>query len=442
MKQFIVLPRKYNFALSRILIVAMLLVSLALAGCGGKLGKIEPSVVETAIADAEAAIAAAQDVDAASLAPDAFQAATSNLEAAKTALTEKKGNDALRLAYQATTDARLAHRHAINVNKNSKLNATILQKEAGAEELRQKLSTKETELARVKSEMQTARGEEDQLNQKIRDLQKKNRELSITREDYGKQVAELFKTLDDMQTRGKRAETEIRNYGKEISALRRRLDIADKIVKEEGYQKRSAIAEAESLRKQIREQAEIYTQKLAEAGQQGVAAKHADFLKQQAQASRAYVDSKPPLSPAKTGRTSLSTEQIAVGKAALSNWDAAWQSKNLNVHLAYYGPNSVVDKVVIHESKENRSKIDRQQLASDLRQMSEHAWRNVKTDTEVESESIIGVQQMSRLVTPAADENATALYNIWIREVWMHQVGNDWKIHHEIWKIFENVPDF
>ena len=442
MKQFIVLPRKNNFALSRILIVAMLLVSLVLAGCGGKLGKIEPSVVETAIADAEAAIAAAQDVDAASLAPDAFQAATSNLEAAKTALTEEKGNDALRLAYQATADARLAHRHAINVNKNSKLNATILQKEAGAEELRQKLSTKERELARVKSERQAARGEEDRLNQKIRDLQKKNRELSVTRENYGKQVAELFKTLDDMQTRGKRAETEIRNYGKEISALRRRLDIADKIVKEEGYQKRSAIAEAESLRKQIREQAEIYTQKLAEAGQQGVAAKHADFLKQQAQASRAYVDSKPPLSPDKTGRTSLSTEQIAAGKAALSNWEAAWQIKNFNVHLAHYEHNIVVDKVVIHESKEDRSKIDRQQLESDLRQMSEHAWRNVKTDTEVESESIISVQQMSRLVTPAADENATALYNIWIREVWMHQVGNDWKIHHEIWKIFENVPDF
>ena len=442
MKQFIVLPRKNNFGLRRILIVAMLLVSLALAGCGGKLGKIEPSVVDTAIADAEAAIGAAQDVDAASLAPDAFQAATSNLEAAKTALTEKKGNDALRLAYQATADARLAHRHAINVNKNSKLNATILQKEAGAEKLRQKLSTKETELARVKSEMQTVRGEEDQLNQKIRDLEKTNRELSVTREKYGKQVAELFKTLDDMQTRGKRAETEIRSYGKEISALRRRLDIADKIVKEEGYQKRSAIAEAESLRRQMREQAEIYTKKLAEAGQQGVAAKHADFLKQQAEASRAYVDSKPPLSPAKTGRTSLSTEQIAAGKIALSNWEAAWQSKNLNVHLAHYDHNIVVDKVVIHESKEDRSKIDRQQLESDLREMSAHAWRNVKTDTEVESESLISVQQMSRLVTPAADENATALYNIWIREVWMHQVGNDWKIHHEIWKIFENVPDF
>ena len=442
MERFIVLQRKYNFALRRILIVMMLLVSSALAGCGGKLGNIESSVVDTAIADAEAAIAAAQDVDAALLAPDAFQAATSNLEAAKTALTEKKGNDALRLAYQATADARLAHRHAINVNKNSKLNATILQKEAGVAELRQKLSTQEAELARVKSEMQVARGAEDRLNQKIRDLEKKNRELNATRENYGKQVTELFETLEEMQTRGKRAETEIRNYGKEISALRRKIDLADKMVKEEGYQKRSAIAEAESLRKQIREQAEIYTQKLAEAGQQGVAAKHAEFLKQQAQASRAYVDSKPPLSPAKTGRTSLSTEQIAAGKVALSNWEAAWQSKNLNVHLAHYEHNIVVDKVVIHESKEDRSKIDRQQLEADLRQMNEHAWRNVKTDTDVESESIISVQQMSRLVVPAADENATALYNIWIREVWMHQVGNDWKIHHEIWKIFENVPDF
>ncbi|MCY3743500.1 MAG: DUF4398 domain-containing protein [Candidatus Poribacteria bacterium] len=442
MKQFIALPRKYNFALLRILIVAMLLVSLALAGCGGKLGKIESSVVDTAIADAEAAITAARDVDAASLAPDAFRAATSNLEAAKTALTEKKGNDALRLAYQATADARLAHRHAINVNKNSKLNATILEKEAGTVELRQRLGKKETELARVESEMQAARDEEEQLSRRVRDLQQKNRELSVTRENYGKQVAELIKTLEEMQTSGKRAETEIRNYGKEISALRRRLDIADKVVKEEGYQKRAAIAEAESLRKQIREQAEIYTKKLAEAGQQGIAAKHADFLAQQAQASRAYEASKPPLSPAKTGRTSLSTEQIAAGKAALSNWEAAWQRQNLNVHLAYYEHNIVVDKVVIHESKEDRSKIDRQQLESNLRQMNEHTWRNVKTDTEVESESIISVQQMSRLVTPAADENATALYNIWIREVWMHQVGNGWKIHHEIWKIFENVPDF
>jgi hypothetical protein len=290
--------------------------------------------------------------------------------------------------------------------------------------------------------MQTIRGGEAELKQKVRDLQKQNRELNITRENYSNQVAELLKTVEEMQARGQRVETEIQSYGKEISALRRKLEVADKIVKEEGYQKRSAIAEAETLRKQMREQAEIYTKKLAEAGQQGIEAKHADFLKQQAQTARSYVDSQPPISPAKTGRTSLSTAQIAAGKAALSNWENAWQSSNLNVHLAYYGPNVVADKVVVQESKEQRSKIDRQQLESELRQMNTHAWTKVKTDTEVESESIIGVQQMSRLVVPAVDENATALYNIWIREVWMHQIGNDWKIHHEIWKIFENVPDF
>ena len=441
MKQFIALPRKYNFASDKILIIGLLLVAFAIAGCGGQLGSIEPLVVDTAIADAEAAIAAAQDVDAGSLAPDAFQAAKSNLEAAKAAFTEKKGNDALRLAYQATADARLAHRHALNVTKNSELNATILQKEAGTQGLRQKLSAKEKELARTQSEMQAARGEEERLKQQIRDLQKKNLELSNTRKGYGKQVADLFKTLEEMQAHGQQAETEIRNYGKDISALRRKLEVTDKIVKEEGYQKRAAIAQAESLRKQMREQAEIYTKKLAEASQQDAGAKHTEFLKQQAQESRAYETNQPALSPPKTGRTSLSTEQIAAGKAALSNWEQAWQRKDLNVHLAYYEPNAVTDKVVIRESKEERSKIDRQQLESDLQQMNAHAWTKVKTDTEVESESIIGIQQLSRLVVPAADENATALYNIWIREVWMHQVGNGWKIHHEIWKIFENVPD-
>ena len=442
MKRFIASPQKYNFAVRRILMIGLLLVPFAFAGCSGKFGKIEAPVLDTAIADAEAAITAAKEADAPSLASEAFEAAKSNLEAAKTALEEKRGSDALQLAYQATADAKLARKSAIAITKNSELNAAILEKEANVEALRHKLRDKASALERAESEMQTVRGGESQLKQKVSDLQKQNRELKITRETYNNQVLELLKTVEEMQTHGQRVETEIQNYGKEISALHRKLELADKIVKEEGYQKRSAIAEAESLRKQMREQAEIYTQKLAEAGKQGIAAEHADFLKQQAQIARAYVDSQPPVSPDKTGRTSLSTAQIAAGKSALSNWENAWESSNLNAHLAYYGPSVVADKVVIHESKEQRSKIDRRQLESELRQMNTHAWTKVKTDTEVESESIIGIQQMSRLVAPAADENATALYNIWIREVWMHQVGNDWKIHHEIWKIFENVPDF
>ena len=98
--------------------------------------------------------------------------------------------------------------------------------------------------------------------------------------------------------------------------------------------------------------------------------------------------------------------------------------------------------MVIHESKEHRNKIDIQQLQSDLREMNAYTWSKVKTDTQVEGESVIGINRLTRLIAPAADADATALYNIWIREVWMHQVGNTWKIHHEIWQIYENVPNF
>ncbi|MCG9132431.1 DUF4398 domain-containing protein, partial [Candidatus Poribacteria bacterium] len=218
MKQFIASSQKYNFALRRILMIGLLLVPFAFAGCGGKLGKIEAPVVDTAIADAEAAITAAKEADAPSLAPDAFEAAKSNLEAAKTALEEKRGNDALQHAYQAIADAKLARKNAINITTNSELNAAILEKEAKAEALRNKLSDKESALKRAESEMQTIRGGEAELKQKVRDLQKQNRELNITRENYSNQVAELLKTVEEMQARGQRVETEIQSYGKEISA--------------------------------------------------------------------------------------------------------------------------------------------------------------------------------------------------------------------------------
>ena len=65
MKRFIALSRRGNVAPSGILFIGMLLVSFSFVGCGGKLGKIETSVVDTAIADAEVALAAAVDVDAA-----------------------------------------------------------------------------------------------------------------------------------------------------------------------------------------------------------------------------------------------------------------------------------------------------------------------------------------------------------------------------------------
>ena len=442
MKRFIALSRKGSLAPGGILFIGMLLVSFGLVGCGGKLGKIETSAVDTAIEDAETAIAAAMDVDAPTLASDFFESAEVNLAAAKTAVEEKKGNDALRFAYQAMADATLARTNAINITKNSELNASVLQKAAEAESLRESVKSKKEELAGLRSDIQDIQHEGEQLRQTVRELQKENRELGDTRAAYGEQVTQLSETLSEIQGRARRAETEIRNYGREVAELRRKLEVADKMVKEEGYQKRTVIAEIDSLKRQLREQAQIYTEKLAEANQQNAGTKHAEYLKQKAQEARAYVASQPPLHPAKTGRISLSAEQIAAGKMALSNWERAWYTNNLNGHLAHYEPNIIADKVVIRESKEHRSKIDLQQLEADLHQMSTHAWNKAKADTEVEGESVIGIHRLTRLATPAVDENATELYNIWIREVWMHQVGNGWRIHHEIWQIYENVPNF
>ncbi len=442
MKQFIALSRRGNSAWHGNLFIGLLLILFGLAGCGGQLGKIEPSAVDTAIVDASAAIAAAREADAVSLAAESFESAASNLEAAKSALDEKKGNEALHLAYRAVMHATVAEKEAISVAKSAALNAALLEKEAGADELRQALSVKESEIAEAQKEIQGVRGDKERLKQTLSEFQKKNLELSNKRKTYSAQVAELSKTLEDIQVRSQRAEAKIRSYGKDVSELRRKLEVAERMAKEEGHQKRAVIAEINMLRKQLREQAAIYTEKLTQASQQTADREHEEYLNQKAAAARAYVDSQPVLHPLKTGRTSLSTEQIEAGKSALTNWEQAWHSKNLNAHLSYYARDIVADKVVIHESKEHRNKIDRHQLQLDLREMNTHAWSKVKMETQVEGESVIGIHRLTRLVAPAVDEDATALHNIWIREVWMHQVGSSWKIHHEIWQIYENVPNF
>ena len=422
-------------------LAALLVIALSVAGCGGQLGTLKPPEVESALAQAASAIEKARDADAPTLAPDAYESAATHLANAKTALKEKRGSDALRLAYQAVSDAKVARKVAADINKNAALNASILEKEANAKKLRETLATKEKELAKAAARIERLSGEEKQLKRQVTRLEKEKREQRDKRESYGEQVAGLRETLESIQKRSKRAETEIRNYGKEIGELRRKLEVADRMIREEGHQKRAAIAEAESLRKQLREQAKIYTDKLAAANQRSAAAKHEDYLKEKEAEARAFVQSQQH-QPVKTGRTSLSSEQIAAGKAALSRWNNAWDSKELAAHLTFYAPNVIADKVVIRESKEHRTKIERGQLEAALRPMREQPWRKIKGSTEVEGESVIGIYRLSRLVAPAENEDATALYTIWIREVWMHQVGAAWKIHHELWQIYENVPNF
>ncbi len=116
----------------------------------------------------------------------------------------------------------------------------------------------------------------------------------------------------------------------------------------------------------------------------------------------------------------------------------------MKAHLAFYAPNLIINKVVIIESKDNPTILNRTQFESELNEISKHPWQKTqqKDIFEVEQNSVIGTYRFSRLVTPAQTEDDTALYQIWIREIWAHQVQNEWKIYRETWQIFDNIPKF
>ena len=440
---------KFNHLSHKVVFAALLLLPIFLAACSGKLGKVEPQAVDTALMKAETAVASARAANAPSLAFEEFAQAEAELEKAKTALAEKNGNDAMRFAYQAFTQAKIAQRKAEQNTLNAEFNAKLLKKDEYVNELRKNLTEKETVYTVLEKEMQQLRANEKVLQETMHTLEKEKLELSDTRKTYGEKVAALNKIVESLQVQSERAEAELRTYGVEIKQLARKLEVAESMVKAESRQKRAAIAETESLKQQVRDkeremqdQAKIYTAKLAEANKRSASAEHDKYLKKSAEEARAFVKSQQKYKPERTGRTSLSTAQITAGKAALGGWEKAWNAKNLNAHLAYYTTNATATKILTRESKENRSTLNRNQIESELRTMNAHPWRKIRTDSEAERESVIGRYRFSRLAAAAETEDETDLHHIWIREVWAHQVQGKWKIYREIWQIYENVPDF
>ena len=160
----------------------------------------------------------------------------------------------------------------------------------------------------------------------------------------------------------------------------------------------------------------------------------------QAEKARAFATQLPSAKTPRTGRTSLSTAQINAGKAALNNWERAWKGKNMDAHFAFYAPDVTTKHIVVRESKENATTLNMTQFETKLREMNKLAWTKSDTLSEVEQESVIGTYRFSRLVSPAEDEDDTALYELWIREVWTHQVAGKWKIYRETWQVYENIP--
>lgn len=447
MKQFCVIFEKKLFErhyqlLSRILFSGLFIFPVFLAACGGKLGTIQQQDVDGQLLQAEQAIKLAHEVNAPSLAFEEFEQAETYLDKAKDALNENNGIDALRFATQAVTHAKIAHRKAVQNSINAKLNANILEKDALIVELRKDISTRKTEISGLETGIQQLREIEKELQQTIRTLENDKQELSNARNVKEQKVAELNESLKAIQARVARSETDVRNYGLQVKELTRKLEVADTMAKSASKQKRAAFAEVESVKKQLREQAKIYTEMLEKVEKQNIVAKHQEYLRKTAEEARAFAKQLPSNKSPRTRRTSLSTTQVNAGKAALNGWEKAWNSKNIDAHLVFYAANISVNKIVTRESKEHQSHVDRGEIEAAFREMNAHPWQKTANFTEVEQESVIGTYTFNRLVSPAQTEDDTALYDFWTREVWMNQVQGKWKIYRETWQIYENIPNY
>ncbi len=425
-----------------ILMYGFLLSTIFFAACSGKLGTIEHQDVDTQIKNAEQAIKTAREANAPSLAFEEFEQAETYLERAKDALKDNNGLDTLKFANQAITYAKIAQRKAAQNTTNAEYNAHILEKDALISDLRKDLKTNESKKNGLERHIQQLLETEKELQQNIHTLENQNRELGDDQKQKQQKVAELNESLKDIQNRVASSEANLHKYGLQVKELSRKLEVADTIAKSASKQKRAAIAESESLKKQMREQASIFTKQLAAANKRNIAVEHAEYMRNAADEARAFEKQLHSNEPKRTGRTSLSTQQINAGKALLGKWENAWNSKNLDAHFALYIPNISVNKIIIRDSKEIQTNINRSEIESGLREMNAKSWEKSDSNIEVEKESVIGTYIYRRLVSPAETEDDTALYDIWTREIWTHQVQNNWKIHREIWQIYENVPIF
>lgn len=447
MKQFCVFKEKTflvkkNQTLNTILMFVLITSTLFVAACAGKFGPIESQDVESHLLEAEQEIELAREANAASLAFEEFEQAETFLEQAQDAYKAKNGIDALKFANRAIAQAKLARRKAAQNTTNAEYNAKILEKDALITELRKDLSSNERKRNDLVTEIQLLRDTEKSMQNNIRTLENQNQELVNDQRELKQKLSAVSESLDSIRARATRYENEVKAYGNQVDELKQKIDVTDTMMKSANKQKRAAIAEAESVRKQMREQAKIYTNKLTAANKKNIATEHAEYLRQAAAEARAFEKELHKNEPKRTGRTSLSTQQINAGKAALSQWENSWNSKNLDAHLAYYIPNVTANKIVTIESKENQSNLKRGQMETDLRQMNTQSWEKFDTTLEVEQESVIGTYKYRRLVAAAETEDDTALYDIWFREVWIHQVQGKWKAYREIWQIYKDVPKF
>ena len=422
------------------------LLPMLLIACSGSLGKIQLENVNVVITQSEAAIKQARLANAQSLALDTLQQAENALASAKEAVQVKDGLEAMHLAYNALTQAQIAEQEAMYKSQGNGLNALIKRKEADIVALRADLKTANGALEKSRTDIRQLDIQKDQLqadmNQKLQAAAGAHREIL---QDYNKAKTEcgaLQSKLDTTQTQLLQAQRQVEEHERQLHQLRRELEHAQALLAEARTQAAAAQTKAAEAQTQAAAQAQRYSRHIEQLDQSNVIKRRKETLAQKKREAKAYVRGQGKQQPARTSSTSLTSEQIASGRAVINDWALAWAAKDIHQHLNEYAQDATLDRTVIRASNEEQTHLNRIQMVNALKKMVDARWQETDSKIHADGESVIGTYRFSRLSQGATSEAVPARHDVWGREVWVRQVGTEWKIFRERWRIYKAVPRY
>ncbi len=412
------------------------LLPMLLIACSGSLGKIQLENVNAVITQSETAIEQAHFANAQDLASDALQRAEDDLARAKEAASAKDGLRAMHLAYSALAQAQIAEQEAMYKSQGSGFNAIIKRKEAEIVTLEADLKTIDDALEKSRTDAQQLDMQKTQLQadmgEKLQKAEQAHREILSNYSNAKAQAADLQSKLGSVQAQLLQAQSQVEKHERQIRQLRRELSAAQSLVEK-------VRKEASAAREKAAVQVASYSKHIEQLDRSNVLT---ETLARRRQEAKAYVQQQREKQPVRTNSTSLTDEQINSGRAAISGWALAWATKDMHQHLGMYTQDATLNQTVIRSSNEEQTDLDRLQMVDALKQMVNAEWQETGSRFDADGESVIATYRFSRLSRNTASGGVPALHDLWTREVWARQVGVEWKIFRESWRIYEAVPRY
>jgi len=401
------------------------------------MGKIEVEHINAITIRSEIAIDQARLANAESLSKDLFQKAEITLDLARKAKESKQGLDAVRLAYDAQNYAQSAEKAAVYKSQEAGLNAIIQRKETEILRQQSMFDTINQELEDARLGIQEAEADKEQLKLEFShssEIAAQN--LARARDDGKKDRIELSvlqEKFEEKNTEWQQALHQIDEYETQIYKFRRQLALAESVTDE-------AKKTASQARTKAILQGQGYSQKIDNLKQEKMVENHAAMLKEKAHRARQYVERQKAWNNSKTGKSSLDSQKQSAGKSAITDWYLAWVDKNITRHLQSYTADVVVEKILVRSNGEKRDFIDRGNLAAEIKNMTLRNWVLSDSVFQAELDSMIGTYRFNK-VSNRSSQPVT--YDVWEREVWMREDDkNQWEVHREIWRIYEEVPRY